>query len=180
MNRELFALIRRSNRICSLLAGILLCLGSTRDLVGQEHWVLRDDGIGPIKIGMTPTQMKGALHQSLQEEESGSENCYYVRALGHRHLAFMIEDGKLSRIDVDARGIATSTGIQVGDSEKKVREIYGSKLAVTEHKYIDTGHYFTVRSSKPGFGIRFETDKGKIFEFYAGKYESIQYVEGCL
>jgi hypothetical protein len=30
-----------------------------------------------------------------------------------------------------------------------------------------------------GTGVRFETDKGKITTYYAGKYDAIQYVEGC-
>jgi len=29
------------------------------------------------------------------------------------------------------------------------------------------------------YGIRFETDTGKILMFYVGTYEAIQYVEGC-
>jgi len=52
-------------------------------------------------------------------------------------------------------------------------------MKVTGHQYIDTGHYLTVRSADGRYGIRFETDKGKIIEYYAGTYEAIQYVEGC-
>ena len=137
------------------------------------------DGAGPVKIGMSFTQLKAVLHQKLPEEESGSENCFYAHARGHAPLAFMIENGRLSRIDVDAPGIATTTGIQVGDSEHHLRQVYGARLRVTEHQYIDTGHYFTVRSPDRRYGIRFETDRGKILTFYAGRYESIQYVEGC-
>jgi len=36
-----------------------------------------------------------------------------------------------------------------------------------------------VRSSTGTYGIRFETDAGKITTFYAGSYEAIRYVEGC-
>jgi len=52
-------------------------------------------------------------------------------------------------------------------------------MKVTPHQYLDTGHYLTVRSAHSRYGVRFETDKGKITEFYAGTYEAIQYVEGC-
>ncbi len=172
-------LSKRSNRMHLPLVGFLLCLLPLSSLSASERWVVREDGIGPLKIGMKLAQLKTLLHQDLREEASGSENCYYTHARGHAHLAFMIEDGRLSRIDVDAPGIATSSGIQVGDSEQRLRQVYGPKLSVTEHKYIDTGHYFTVRSPDRRYGVRFETDKGRVLEFYVGRYESIQYVEGC-
>ena len=128
---------------------------------------------------MSLTELRTALHQNLSEQESGSDSCFYVRAPSLDHVSFMIEDGKLVRIDVDAPGVATSSGIQVGDSEAHAWQIYGAKLKVTEHKYVDTGHYLTVRSADGRYGVRFETDKGKVTSFYAGKYDAIQYVEGC-
>ena len=145
----------------------------------SDAWIVRDDGVGPVRVGMTLAQVKATLRQGGAEEESSSDTCFYVHLPSHPHLAFMIEDGRLSRVDVDARGIATSAGIQVGDSEARARQIYGSKMEVTEHQYIDTGHYLTVRSADGRYGVRFETDKGRITEFYAGTYEAIQYVEGC-
>jgi len=128
---------------------------------------------------MTLDQLSAALHQKRSEQESGGESCFYVHARGHDHLAFMIEDGRLVRVDVDAPGIRTSTGIQVGDSEAHARRVYRTKMEVTEHQYIDTGHYLTVRSADGRYGVRFETDNGKITMFCAGTNEAIQYVEGC-
>ena len=52
-------------------------------------------------------------------------------------------------------------------------------MKVTAHTYVDDGHYLTVRSSDGHYGVRFETEKGKIIGYYAGTYEAIQYVEGC-
>jgi hypothetical protein len=92
----------------------------------------------------------------------------------------MIIDGRLARIDVDAPGILTDTGLQVGDSETRALKVYGPKVKVAGHQYIDTGHYLTVRSDDRRYGIRFETDMGKITMYYVGAYEAIQYVEGCL
>jgi hypothetical protein len=99
----------------------------------------------------------------------------------HDHLAFMIEDGHLVRVDVDAAGIRTSKGIQVGDSEVRVRQVYGAAIKVEPSKYTseEGGQYFTVRSADGRYGVRFETDKGRVATFYAGTYDAIQYVEGC-
>jgi hypothetical protein len=162
-----------------LLRSLPLTLLLVATSFASEAWVVREDGVGPVKVGMTLAQLSAILYQKLSEDESGSENCFYVHARGHAHVSFMIEEGKLARIDVDAPGVATSTGIQVGDSEAHARQVYGVKLKVTEHKYIDTGHYLTVRSADGRYGVRFETDKGKITTFYAGNYDAIQYVEGC-
>lgn len=67
----------------------------------------------------------------------------------------------------------------MGDSEKHALEVYGPDVKVEEHKYTPSGHYLTVRKKDSPYGIRFEADKGKIEEFYAGRFEAIQYVEGC-
>lgn len=161
------------------IAQSVLLVFVAANALAADTWVVRFDGVGPVKIGMTLAQLSTALHQKFTEEESGSEGCFYVHANGHGHVGFMIEDSKLVRVDVEAPGISTVTGIQVGDAEARVRRVYGSRVKVTEHKYIDTGHYLTVRSADGALGVRFETDKGKITTFYAGTYEAIQYVEGC-
>lgn len=92
----------------------------------------------------------------------------------------MIENGSLSRVDVYSPGIATAEGVQVGDSEEHARRVYGSKLKTEPHAYNpEEGHHLTVRSTDGRFGIRFETEKGRIQSFYAGRYKSVQYIEGC-
>jgi hypothetical protein len=147
--------------------------------LASDVWAIREDGVGPVKIGMTLAELSATLHQELSKEEFGSDNCIYVHAQGHDSLSFMIIDGRLVRVDVDARGVSTSTGIQVGDAEAQVRKVYGPRVKVTAHQYVDSGHYLTVRSADGLYGVRFVTDKGKITAFYAGKYDAIQYVEGC-
>jgi hypothetical protein len=147
--------------------------------LAADVWVLREDGVGPVKIGMTPAQLSAALHAKLIEEDSGSDHCYYVHPPDENRLWFMILDGRVVRVDVNEAGVSTSSGIGIGDSEAGVRQVYGTRLRVTAHKYVDSGHYLTVRSTDGRYGVRFETDKGKVTKFYAGKYDAIQYVEGC-
>ena len=164
-----------------IVIALLILLGSLRAANADDTWVVREDGVGPVKIGMTLAQLRATLHQKLpQENDAASDNCFYVHAKGHEHIGFMIVDGRLARIDVDSRGILTDTGLKVGDSEVQVKKAYGAKLKTSAHKYVDTGHYLTARSDDRRYGIRFETDKGKVTMYYAGTYEAIQYVEGCL
>jgi hypothetical protein len=158
-----------------LLCGCLLSVS-----LAADTWFIRPDGVGPVKIGISLAQLNAVLHEKLTEEDSGSDNCYYVTAPSHDHIGFMISDGKVARIDVNAPGVATTTGVQVGDTESQVRAIYGTRMKVTAHHYDDNGHYLTVRSADGRYGVRFETDGAKITGYYAGTYEAIQYVEGCL
>jgi hypothetical protein len=141
--------------------------------------VIREDGVGPVKFGMTLAQLSAVLHQELAADERDEQGCFYINPHGHDNVSFMIIDGHVARVEVGAPGVKTSTGIQVGDSEAQVRKVYGAKMKVTAHTYIDGGHYLTVRSADGRYGVRFETDKGKIMAFYAGNYDAIQYVEGC-
>ncbi|MBZ5550851.1 MAG: hypothetical protein LAO22_23325 [Acidobacteriia bacterium] len=106
--------------------------------------------------------------------------CFYVSSSKHPRISFMIEDGRFVRIDVESAGVATSEGIQVGDSESRALKVYGPRLKIEAHAYTGPeGHYLTARSKDGRFGVRFETDQEKITMFYAGRYDAIQYIEGC-
>ena len=142
-----------------------------------DGWVIRQDGVGPAKIGMTLPQLNTALHEGFAvPKKKEDQACFYVTATKHPQVSFMIENRRLVRVDVDKSGVPTTEGVQVGDSEAHVKQVYGSRLKVEPHHYTD-GHYLTLRSGDQG--IRFETDEGKISTFYAGTFEAIQYVEGC-
>jgi hypothetical protein len=52
-------------------------------------------------------------------------------------------------------------------------------LKVGPHKYIDNGHYLTAKSNDGHYGIRFETEDGKITAYYVGRFDAIQTVARC-
>jgi hypothetical protein len=151
-------------------------------LRADDDWLIREDGVGTAKIGISESQLKVALRERLVPDEdhpSGSDGCWYVRPVKHRHISFMILNRRFVRADVDARGISTVKGIQVGDLESAALRTYGPKMTVEPHQYIDDGHYLTMRSGNGKYGVRFETEKGKIIRFYVGLFSAIQYVENC-
>jgi hypothetical protein len=160
---------------------LTLALASTVVLAADDAWVVREDGVGPVKVGMTLSQLNTVLGEKFAMPlEKDGQACFDVQSTKHPHVSFMIEDGHLSRVDVDAPGITTTEGVQVGDPEAKALRAYGPRLKVEPHHYIDDGHYLTVRSSNGRYGIRFETEKEKITSFYSGRFASVQLVEGCL
>ena len=145
-----------------------------------NDWVVREDGFGPVKVGMNLAQLNNILHEKFAvPADNDDQGCFYVKPEKFPHVSFMIEDGRFTRVDVDAAGTGTASGIQVGDTEDQARKVYGAKLMVGKAYYTD-GHYLTLRSNDGQYAIRFETTKeGKIETFYAGKYDAVQYVEGC-
>jgi len=167
-------------RKIAALAVLAIASTGTSSIAG-DAWVIRMDGIGPVKIGMTLPELENVLHEKFRmPENKDDQGCFYVNPAKHPHVAFMIEDAHLVRIDVDGPGVPTAEGIQVGDSEAHVLKVYGPKMKVEPSAYTGPeGHYLTVRSSSSRYGIRFETDKGKIQAFYAGRFDAIQYIEGC-
>jgi hypothetical protein len=159
----------------------ILAIASAVTPVPSHSWVVREDGVGPVKIGMSLPELNTLLHEKFSMPNSKEEQkCFYVAPAKHPHVAFMIGDGRLVRVDVDGPGVPTVEGVQVGESEKHALEVYGPRLKVEPHAYTGPeGHYLTIQSSGGRYGIRFETEKGKIERFYAGRYEAIQYIEGC-
>jgi hypothetical protein len=146
---------------------------------GDSGWVLREDGIGPVLVGMTLEQLNKVLGETFSMPQSKEEQaCFYVEPSHHPQVGFMMMRGRVARIDVTRAGIFTSKHIEVGDSEARALQAYGSSLKVEPHAYsAPDGHYLTIRSGR--YGLRFETYKGKIDMFYAGRSDAIQYIEGC-
>jgi urease beta subunit len=143
--------------------------------------VVRFDGTGPVKIGMSLSDLNAALHEKFSMPNDKDEQaCFYVEHSKYPGVAFMIQEGFVTRVDVDRPEVSTAEGIKIGDSESRAMQVYGSKLKVELHHYTaPEGHYLTVLSSNERYGIRFETDKGKIVRFYAGQQQAIALVEGC-
>ena len=142
-----------------------------------DDWVVREDGVGPIKVGMSLSELNAALHERFTMPTSkDDQGCFYVSSAKHPHISYMIEAGHVVRVDVDS---ATAQGVQVGDAEEHALQAYGPRLKVSESKYDPEGHYLTIQSEDGRNGVRFETEKGKIQTYYAGRFEAIRYVEGC-
>ncbi|MEP6832685.1 MAG: hypothetical protein ABJB74_04790, partial [Gemmatimonas sp.] len=109
-------------------------------------WTLDELGYGPIVVGMTykaaNDSLKGALKASTG---SNLDECDYVTwEGGPAGLGIMVIDGKIARVDVrESTDIPTRSGARIGDSEERIKMLYGARVKVTDHKYED-GHYLTV------------------------------------
>jgi hypothetical protein len=164
-----------------LLATTTLLLVLTARAANPDVAVLGPGGLGPIKLGMSIAQLANQLGEPLTEPSDPEErSCWYVESAKHPDVRFMIEDGRLRRIDVQSTRVAALGAIHVGDSEQAVKRRFGTSIVQTPHHYGGPkDHYLTVRLNR-STAIRFETTDGKVDLFYLGGLEQVQYVEGCL
>jgi hypothetical protein len=93
----------------------------------------------------------------------------------------MFEDSVLVRIDVTAPGIATSEGLQVGNSRARADSLYGAVATRRPHKY-EAGEYLIVRQLAPADTLQrlvIEVVGGSVKRFRVGRFPQVEYVEGC-
>lgn len=145
---------------------------------------LNDSSFGPVRIGMTLAQLDSAIGP-LGDTLKIRRDCDIVSANDPFRMPPGVSitqvNGRVARIDIENDSVATDKGVRVGDSEEKVKQIYGSGVIVEPHKYI-SGHYLEVMfgsDSVTAKGLVFETDGKKVTTFRAGMWEPVRWVEGC-
>jgi len=142
-----------------------------------DQWTITEVAAGPIRIGMTVSEASQASGLDLRPLGNDS-NCHYVKPEGDTGLAFMVIDGRIARVDVDDKSLATSVGARVGDSEERIKLIYLNQVEVTPHKYTE-GHYLTVTPAGSSDRIVFETDGQNVTRYRAGRLPEVTWIEGC-
>jgi len=158
------------------------CIFAAAECTAQSgSLIVRLHGIGPVRIGMSLSDLNRVLHTHYTKPTDPDEQaCSYVEVPHHSGIELMILDGRVARVDVDNASTRTAKGIHNGDSESHALQAYGKRLEVEPHEYYpETGHYLTLYSKDEKLGIRFETDDGKITRYYAGTTRAIALVEGC-
>ena len=147
------------------------------------------NGIGGVRIGMPLTKAIDATAMSWKVgyamDGSGCRHAEPVaeRASEKTGLSFMVVDGIVVRAEVYTRGIATVSGVRVGDTEAAVKTAYPGKISSTPHPYNEKGHYLTYTptdAKDAKYRIIFETDGVKVTSFRAGRVPEVGWIEGCL
>lgn len=144
---------------------------------------LSEDGLGQIQVGM-PLDEAVSLGL-LSENPNMKAACDYVfPAVGAGipdGVSVMVVKGKIARIDVDTGSVTTEEGAKIGDTEDRIKSLYGDDLQIQPHKYIQGGHYMIVPgdSASAGKAMVFETDGQHVTMFRAGRLPEVEWVEGC-
>ena len=149
--------------------------------------VLRHDGFGPLRVGMTAAEAEAALgHFRLIPFNPGAPADSMACGYGESDrlpagVKVMMEGARVVRLDVGSGDVATAEGARIGDTEARVQQLYPGRVTVGPHKYTD-GHYLTVRSAEASDTthlIVFETDGQAVLRFRGGQKPQVEYVESC-
>lgn len=183
----------------AMLAGGLIVVSAVAAVAAEdtssggqlsEESRLRMDGIGPVRVGMTPDEASKAAGQKITVAGE-SEGCGHGTVeSGPKGLSFMVlrdkaaGPWKIARVEIDdASKIATEAGIAIGASEDDVKKAYSGsngKLSTEPHKYDPNGHYMTYDTDGDGgLLLLFETEAAKVTRFRSGNEEAVNFVEGC-
>src|SRR5690606_21945109 len=134
-------------------------------------------GSGPFRIGMTLSELAPHLATDVDTTSLRPE-CDYVRgAEAPDSMLFMIEDGRLARVDVIGGTAATGECAPVGEAADRILAPYPSAVR-GPHKYTD-GAYLTVAGADSTSKFVFETDGQRVTRYRAGVVPAVEYVEGC-
>ena len=147
-----------------------------------ELWTIRLDGVGPVQFGMALADARAALRDSLIVAPPGGECGFTVPRDAPAGVRFLVEQGKVVRVEVDSSGVRTAAGAEVGMSEADVRGRYPVGLRVQPHKYDRKGRYLVLQGTVPADSARrliFETDGQRVVRYRAGITPAVEYVEGC-
>jgi hypothetical protein len=143
---------------------------------------LSEDGLGQIQVGMN---LDDAVNMGLLNENPNmNQRCDFVYPAvgsGLPEVAVMVVGGKIARIDVDTGSVTTEDGIKIGDSEDKVKSVYGDELTVEANPFVDGGHYITVLgdSASAGKALVFETEGQHVSGFRGGRLPEVKWPGGC-
>jgi hypothetical protein len=146
-------------------------------------WQVSLRGFGPLKAGMSPREASDATDGSLQAPpDADTASCTYLPwPSGPAGVSVMVVNGAVARVDVQDPLASTEAGARVGDTEDRIRELYGDRLTASPHKYTD-GKYLTVvpeSEADSAFRIIFEVENGRVTRFRSGVRPPVEYVEGC-
>ncbi len=143
-------------------------------------------GVGPVRVGMTVNEAKQAAGIPLVRAEnaySEGDACYFLDAQGILGLGFMVTDGRIARVDVGRNSpIKTLSGAGIGSTEAQIQQLYPGQIVSNPHEYFENGKYLTFvpkDEADKSFRVIFETDRGRVVEYRAGKLPEVQYIEGC-
>ncbi|MDP1912673.1 hypothetical protein [Brevundimonas sp.] len=156
--------------------------------------VLTAQGFGPLRIGMTRTEVETALGADSNPDAVGGPDpasCdIFHPARAPQGMMVMVEDGLLTSIWLSAGStLKTDRGFGVGDTATAIKAGYGPTATASPHKYSEApAEYITTWSvgGAPGDvqnpaarGISYHIGTDGRAEHVAVGGPSIQYVEGC-
>jgi hypothetical protein len=138
-------------------------------------------GWGRVRVGMSRSAAARALGGDLRLPAGTTDatGCHYRTSTRAPGLLFMIEEGRVVRVETKSPTYVTPSGVRVGDTEASAREAYAGRAVITPHKYSPGGHSLMIRTADRKRAVVIETSEGKVVAVRGGQLPAVEYVEGC-
>ncbi len=131
-------------------------------------------GLGPVKLGMTEAQVERAAKRAINSS-SATPGCGTAPLAGKTYGLFTGK--RLRRIYVNTPRFATSKGVRVGSSERRLLAAYPGRLKRQPQHYSPEEDELVWRSDRRK--IIFTMNDEKVAGISTGRIPEIDLVEGC-
>lgn len=169
----------------TLAIGLFLavtCFHATAaDRTDLSQFRLTMAGLGPVRNGMTIEQLRRAGFRLTAPSSGDFSDCAQVKIVGQEDIGLLIENGRVTRIEIYSNRIYSLSGSRVGDTEDEIEmtyKKYGDSLSVEPHPFDHQGRVVKIFSPNQTTSIAFEIHGHVVTQIYAGP--AAGYVEGCL
>jgi hypothetical protein len=136
-------------------------------------------GLDAVEFGMTFEDAQaaaGTRFVPLDGETVGA--CYRVRPEeGPEGVTFVVSDGRIERVDVDAGAVTTRSGAGVGMPVGELTALYPDQLEASPGASGTTFTFVPTDEADAEYRIIFDTDSTVVTAFRAGKLPQV--TEGC-
>jgi hypothetical protein len=172
------------HRVLLLAAALVFACTGAPD-AGPAAPVLRLDGLGALKVGMTVSQASTALGDSLAVTyELFDYECDYVTSSSlPPDTWLMVVGDTVVRIDVgDSSSVVTEEGAGIGTPEAQLLTMYVGRVRVESHAYSGPQWHYVIVDRAPGdttYAFVFETDGQRVRRFRGGLRPAVEWIEGC-
>jgi hypothetical protein len=140
------------------------------------------DAAGPVPFGSDAQALQ--LAHAGDGDGAAAGACHFLfqqpRPAHGYGTAFMVEDGRFVRMDVDDPAATAPGGGRVGMSAAQIMALYPGHIEERLHKYVQGAKYLRVTREGSQTVLLFVTDaQGKVQAWRVGLPPQVDYVEGC-
>lgn len=152
-------------------------------------------GLGPAAAGQALAQAEAALGQPLKPEplpasraasaaaaatNPAAGRCHHRLAERQPGVRYTLAAEVVTRIETRDPRYSTLSGVHVGDTVARVRQVYGRRLVSTPHPYFDHGQVLSIYAPDRRFALVMEAnDQGRIITLRGGRLPEVGWLEGC-
>lgn len=143
------------------------------------------DGFAKARFGDTLATLKKAVGKPLYGGSDSAAQCQMLfenpDASQQFGMAFMVENGRFVRLDVDSPGYLSPGGIKVGDPLAKAEQVFAGRSETLPHKY-QAGVQLLVVSGPAWQGKKLVFEAGAdglVRSWRLGVMPAVLYMERC-